>query len=135
MAIRYIARRWIGAPAPPANREGGKMPSAEIAFVGDLMLAGKVGAALRDGRRPEAFFGDVRPRLLAADAVVGNLECALTGRTERHVLKAFHFLADPRTTAILTAGSVRCVTLANNHSLDAGSRGLFDTLRHLKDAG
>jgi poly-gamma-glutamate synthesis protein (capsule biosynthesis protein) len=110
-------------------------PAAEIAFIGDLMLARKVSAALRDGRNPEAFFGDVRPRLLAADAVVCNLECALTDRTKRHVLKAFHFLADPRTTAILTAGNVRCVALANNHSLDAGPGGLLDTLRHLDDAG
>jgi hypothetical protein len=49
-------------------------PTAQIAFVGDLMLARKVSAALQAGRLPEAFWGDLRPRLSAADAVIGNLE-------------------------------------------------------------
>jgi poly-gamma-glutamate synthesis protein (capsule biosynthesis protein) len=66
--------------------------------------------------------------------VIGNLECALTTRRERHVLKAFYFPADPRAVGILTAGNLRCVALANNHVLDAGPAGLFDTLRHLDSA-
>jgi poly-gamma-glutamate synthesis protein (capsule biosynthesis protein) len=110
-------------------------PSAEIAFVGDLMLARKISQALVAGRAPGAFWGDVRPRLLAADAVVANLECALTERRDRPVLKAYYFPADPRATDILAAGNIRCVALANNHILDAGSLGLADTLDNLNRAG
>jgi poly-gamma-glutamate capsule biosynthesis protein CapA/YwtB (metallophosphatase superfamily) len=110
-------------------------PSAEIAFIGDLMLARKISGELGAGRSPAAFWGDVRPRLLAADAVVGNLECALTERRQRTVLKAYYFRADPRATDILTAGNVRCVALANNHVLDAGPGGLADTLENLTRAG
>lgn len=110
-------------------------PSTEIAFVGDLMLARKVSDALVAGRAPAAFWGNIRPRLLAADAVIGNLECALTTRRERYKLKAYHFRADPRTADILIAGNIRCVALANNHVLDAGPGGLFDTLENLDRAG
>jgi hypothetical protein len=117
---------------PGSDRE---VPSAEIALVGDLMLARKISQALLAGRPPAAFWGDIRPRLVAADAVVGNLECALTGRRERPVLKAYHFPADPRATEILEAGNVRCVALANNHVLDAGPGGLADTLENLHRAG
>src|ERR1700736_1810081 len=107
----------------------------EIAFVGDLMLARKVSDALVAGHAPAAFWGNVRPRLLTADAVIGNLECALTTRRERYKLKAYHFRADPRTADILTAANIRCVALANNHVLDAGPGGLFDTLENLDRAG
>jgi poly-gamma-glutamate capsule biosynthesis protein CapA/YwtB (metallophosphatase superfamily) len=110
-------------------------PATEIAFVGDLMVARKVSDALAAGRAPEAFWGDVRPRLLAADAVIGNLECALTERRERHILKAYYFRADPRAADILKAGNIRCVALANNHVLDAGPGGLVDTLENLDRAG
>jgi len=135
-------RSVYGAPALIDPTNGDLMtgndrdaPSAEIAFVGDLMLARKISQALVAGRAPAAFWGDVRPRLLAADAVVGNLECALSERRERPVRKAYYFPADPGATEILAAGNIRCVALANNHVLDAGPGGLADTLGNLNRAG
>jgi poly-gamma-glutamate synthesis protein (capsule biosynthesis protein) len=114
--------------------DGSGREGARIAFVGDLMLARKISAALLAGRPPASFFGDILPELRAADAVIGNLECALS-RRRRHVLKAYHFRADPEAVAILAAGNVRCVALANNHVLDAGPEGLADTLASLDRAG
>jgi len=128
----------IGSIEPQGKRamaEGSReTATAEIAFVGDLMLARKVSDAVVAGRAPAVFWGDVRPRLLAADAVIGNLECALTTRPERHKLKAYYFRADPRSADILTAGNIRCVALANNHVLDGGPGGLLDTLENLDRA-
>jgi poly-gamma-glutamate capsule biosynthesis protein CapA/YwtB (metallophosphatase superfamily) len=129
--IGSIEPQGTGAMAEGSRAAG----TAEIAFVGDLMLARKVSDALVAGHTPTAFWGNVGPRLLAADAVIGNLECALTTRRERHKLKAYHFRADPRAADILTAGNIRCVALANNHVLDAGPGGLSDTLRILDRAG
>lgn len=110
--------------------------ATRLAFIGDLMLARKVSAQLSAGRAPEAFWGDVRPHCLAADAVIGNLECPITSTTRRwNRWKAFRFCADPRAVEILAAGNVRCVALANNHALDCTEEGLADTRRHLAAAG
>lgn len=106
----------------------------KIALVGDLMLGRGVAEV---SRSPEAFWGDTLPLLRSADAVVGNLECALT-RSERpwtRAPKVFHFKARPEEVEILRAGNVRCVSLANNHSLDWETEGLLETMRVLDEAG
>jgi poly-gamma-glutamate capsule biosynthesis protein CapA/YwtB (metallophosphatase superfamily) len=110
--------------------------AARLVFAGDMMLARKVSAALLAGKPPADFWGNVRPELLAADAVIANLECPITATAARWPhFKAFRFSADPRVVEILRAGNVRCVSLANNHVLDCTETGLFDTLRHLGEAG
>jgi poly-gamma-glutamate synthesis protein (capsule biosynthesis protein) len=107
-----------------------------LALVGDVMLGR--GVAEEIGRRPpESCWGTALPLLTRADAVIANLECALTdhprpwSRTE----KVFHFRAPPEAVAVLRAGNVRCVSLANNHTLDFERTGLLDTVRHLDAAG
>ena len=107
-----------------------------IAFIGDVMLGRGVDELI--GRNaPESFWGDVLPVLRAADAVVANLECAITAHTEpwSQTPKVFHFRARPEAVAVLRAANVRCVSLANNHTLDYQETGLLDTLSHLEAAG
>jgi poly-gamma-glutamate synthesis protein (capsule biosynthesis protein) len=107
-----------------------------LALLGDVMLGRGVDAALRK-HPPERFWGTVLPLLQSADAVFANLECAIT----RHRIpwtrtdKVFHFGASPEAIAVLRAGNIRCVSLANNHILDFEVEGLLDTLRLLDDAG
>ncbi len=106
-----------------------------LAFIGDLMLGRGVNAELRDVP-PESVWGTTLPLLRSADAVIANLECAIT-RVETPTTitrKAFHFRADRVAIDVLRAGNVRCVSLANNHTLDFGEEGLFDTLDALDDA-
>jgi poly-gamma-glutamate synthesis protein (capsule biosynthesis protein) len=101
-----------------------------------VILARGVGA--QRARQPaESFWGSVLPLLQSADAVIANLECAVTVHTQ-HWLKSpkvFYLRADPSTIDVLLAARVRCVSLANNHTLDFGEEGLRDTLRHLDAAG
>jgi poly-gamma-glutamate synthesis protein (capsule biosynthesis protein) len=70
--------------------------------------------------------------------VIANLECAIT-RQQTPISpvpsKVFHFRAEDAAVDVLRAGNVRCVSLANNHSLDFGDEGLFDTLDALDRAG
>jgi poly-gamma-glutamate synthesis protein (capsule biosynthesis protein) len=109
---------------------------ATIAFIGDVMLGRGVDELI--GRRPpESFWGDVGPVLRAADAVVANLECAITARHTpwNKTSKAFHFRARPQAVAVLRAANVRCVSLANNHTLDYQETGLLETLSNLEAAG
>ncbi len=108
-----------------------------IAFVGDVMLGRLVAAQLRQGRRPESCWGDLTSPLHSADAVIANLECAITSHDEpwRRTPKVFHFGADPVAAEVLKAGNIRAVSLANNHILDFDVQGLADTLQHLDRAG
>ncbi|MHC4419186.1 MAG: CapA family protein [Planctomycetota bacterium] len=109
---------------------------ATIAFIGDVMLGRGVNELIGHND-PESFWGDVLPVLQAADAVVANLECAITGCREPwdRTPKVFHFRARPEAVAVLRAARVGCVSLANNHTLDFQETGLLETLAHLEAAG
>ncbi len=107
-----------------------------LAFIGDVMLGRGVNAEIAR-RAPESFWGDTLPVLRSADAVIANLECAITRHLQpwSKTPKVFHFRADPPAVEVLRAGNIRCVTLANNHTLDFEEQGLLDTLKYLDDAG
>ncbi|MBO9538982.1 CapA family protein [bacterium] len=107
-----------------------------LAFMGDVMLGRGVNEALR-GLPPEAPWGTVLPCLQRADAAIANLECALTDHAApwARTPKVFHFRAEPWAAQVLKAANIRCVNLANNHSLDFEERGLLDTLRSLDAEG
>jgi poly-gamma-glutamate synthesis protein (capsule biosynthesis protein) len=111
-----------------------------LALVGDVMLGRNVDSALAE-RGPAWPWGDVRPVLERADAVLINLECAITSRTEEWtdrtgVRKTFYFRTEPeRGMACLHEGAVACASLANNHVGDFGDAGLLDTVETLGSAG
>jgi poly-gamma-glutamate synthesis protein (capsule biosynthesis protein) len=116
--------------------QGGRARPATLAFVGDVVLTrGLDGEMAR--RPPESFWGSVLPLLRSADAVIANLECAITEHTQpwQKTPKVFYLRADPSAIDVLRAANIRCVSLANNHTLDFGEEGLEDTLRHLDAAG
>ena len=69
------------------------------------------------------------------DLTVANLECVLTDRELKKTEKKFNFSGPTAFTGILTAGSIECVTLANNHSHDYGEEGYQDTKAALEAAG
>jgi poly-gamma-glutamate synthesis protein (capsule biosynthesis protein) len=106
-----------------------------IAFLGDVMLGRGVSELI--GKRPRhSFWGTTLPLLGHAGAVIANLECAITGSKRRwqRTAKVFHFGAVPEAVDVLHAGKIRCVGLANNHTLDYEEEGLIETLQCL-DAG
>jgi poly-gamma-glutamate synthesis protein (capsule biosynthesis protein) len=110
--------------------------SAKLGFVGDLMFGRLVNQQLHR-RNPEWFWGDVIGLLKEADAIFGNLECAITTSDHqwRRTAKVFHFRANPAAVSVLKAGNIRFVSLANNHAMDFEARGLLDTIRHLDEGG
>ena len=68
------------------------------------------------------------------DLTVANLECVLSDRDLPKVKKEFNFKGSAAYTEILKAGSVECVTLANNHSHDYDNAGYQDTKAALETA-
>lgn len=69
-----------------------------------------------------------------ADLFVVNLECPFTDRGEK-IAKNFNFRAKPELVAALLAGGVDVASLANNHMIDYGPEGLFDTINTLDTQG
>lgn len=71
-------------------------------------------------------FAKVKDITQKADLFVVNLECPFTTREEK-IAKNFNFKASPALIASLQAGGVDVVSLANNHLMDYGAEGLYET--------
>jgi len=96
-------------------------PAAEpvrLALMGDLMLGRDVARAHGDGdweRTAEAL----EPALYGVDLALGNLESPLTSSALTR--PALDLRAPPNSAQALARLGFDILTLANNHSLDAGS--------------
>ena len=114
-----------------------------ITFLGDCTLGGeeKVRSAYRGFARTVERNGFEYPfrNLIALtgkdDLTVANLEGVLSDRELPKVRNEFNFIGSAAYTGILTAGSVECVDLANNHTRDYDNAGYADTKEALEKAG
>ncbi|MQS16828.1 CapA family protein [Streptomyces kaniharaensis] len=109
-----------------------------VALAGDTMLGRGVAEVLRRWPTPQTLLSaEVREALAAADLVVLNLECCVSGQGEPwpDPDKPFFFRAPPSAATVLAELGVDCVTLANNHALDYGFDALADTRDLLERAG
>jgi poly-gamma-glutamate synthesis protein (capsule biosynthesis protein) len=114
---------------------GTPTPSLQVNLdaVGDIMLARTVGDQVQ-AHGPAIVFAGVQSVFDSADVLVGNLECALTTSGERQP-KNYTFAAPPETAEALALAGFDVLSLANNHAMDYGSTGLFDTHVHLGQYG
>ncbi|ACM19551.1 poly-gamma-glutamate capsule biosynthesis protein, putative [Geotalea daltonii FRC-32] len=116
------------------------MPTLAIAgqvvinAVGDIMLAGKGGAALERMGYDYPFAATVAA-LKAGDLAMGNLETPITSGGLEFKDKSYRFKAVPQAAAALKRAGFRVLTMANNHMLDYGTDGLLDTIYHLDKQG
>lgn len=123
--VLTLAKLRDGRPAPrllEPDRAAENGP--RLVFGGDVMLARTVGSQLANG---VDVLAPLRPYFREATAVV-NLECAIPAKAGPG------FSAPLSAAAALRAAGVRAVSLANNHSRDAGSEGLEETGRALTAA-
>lgn len=81
-------------------------------------------------------WGDALPELTRhrPDARIINLETSIT-TSRAFVRKGINYKMHPQNVRCLTAASVDCCNLANNHVLDWGDTGLVETLETLRHAG
>ena len=89
--------------------------AVSMVFVGDIMLADKVGQGIRGGHDPLQPFASI---LKKSDIRVANLECVIATNGEA-VDKPYTFRAHPRVVSLLKR-HVDAVSLANNHTGDFG---------------
>jgi poly-gamma-glutamate synthesis protein (capsule biosynthesis protein) len=140
-AVRLAALTlWVGF-AGYAQDGGGFAPSSPsivVIFGGDVTLGYHYEEYFDDqlskGRTRDEMlaypFKELNGRLRAADLAVVNLECPFTARGEK-IPKNFNFRARPELVSALLAGGVGAVSVANNHMMDYGPVGLFDTMETL----
>jgi len=112
------------APPPP--------PRVRVAAAGDVMLDRGVWNRIKD-HGIHHVMRDVRDPLRAADVAFVNLECPLS-TVQGHARPggSLEFCADPMTAQALDDAGVDIVAIANNHGLDAGTRGCEDTMATLE---
>ena len=80
------------------------------------------------------FFSGLTDLFATDDLTLVNFEGTLTEETGKKE-KKFNFKGPAEYTDILTLGSVEAVTVANNHTLDYGTKGREDTIANLEAAG
>lgn len=106
-----------------------------LTLVGDIMLGGTASEFMQRHGHDYAFSG-VRDEIGRADVLFGNLEGPLTDGGESFPDKQYLFRTPPAKVApALARAGFDVVSLANNHTLDYGAIGLYDTLDALYDTG
>ncbi|MGZ3252879.1 MAG: CapA family protein [Burkholderiaceae bacterium] len=107
--------------------------SVRLMVGGDVMLGRNVGEMI--SRNGAGYpLGPIADLLRQGDLALANLECAITSCTDiwAGVPKAFYFGAPPQAAQSLADAGINLVSLANNHALDFGVKGLLDTLHLLQ---
>ncbi len=129
LLVTSCSARPSGSGTQPRGLSFG---TVRLLFAGDVMLGrGVAGLASED---PEGLFADVRFEVSQSDLAVANLESPLT--TRPHVTTNPNALeADPASARLLVDAGFDAMSVANNHSGDAGPGGVADTLDSLDSAG
>ena len=118
-------------PSPPALYE------PHVASALDYVhLAERAHGRIQKPASFASIWGDALEVLerLRPDLRIINLETAVT-RSDRPWPEGINYRMNPRNIPCLTAASVDCCVLANNHVVDWGREGLLETLDALHRAG
>jgi len=114
--------------------EAGADVSQRVAAIGDVGVIGRVRARARSAG-VDAIFAALAPALAGADWGFANLEFPI-GRPEWvRGGRAAEFHHDDDVPEALFRAGARVVSLANNHVMDCGERGLARTLETCRNAG
>ncbi len=103
-----------------------------LALLGDIMLT-KGAARMVDEKGPSYPFALIKGRLAKYEKRFANLEVPITNATKVLLKKKrWTFKATPKQALALLPLKLDLVSLANNHLLDFGRRGLFETIAFLR---
>jgi poly-gamma-glutamate synthesis protein (capsule biosynthesis protein) len=114
----------------PFSTEASAGLSLSLAAVGDVMLGTWVTGYLERSGSTYPFEA-TKHILQAADFAIANLEAPFTDRGEPVKDKEFTFRVPPKHAIGLKESGFDVLHLANNHILDYGPEGLFDTISTL----
>jgi poly-gamma-glutamate synthesis protein (capsule biosynthesis protein) len=118
-----------GGAASPARNTLASAKPVVLAFAGDVHFEGILSSKL--AAAPSQVLVPIRPVLERADLAVVNLETAVTTRGSAQP-KEYVFRAPPTAFAALQGAGADAASMANNHGMDYGERGLRDSLAAAK---
>lgn len=104
-----------------------------LLLFGDICPTADYEALFHSGK--DALFHNVLPLIQKADIAVCNLECPATAEKDPIVKTGPNLKAHPDIIPLLKDAGFHAVSLANNHILDYGEKGVLDTLEHCKEHG
>jgi poly-gamma-glutamate capsule biosynthesis protein CapA/YwtB (metallophosphatase superfamily) len=112
---------------------------ARLIFVGDIMLGRYVGRYLVQSGNHDAPFAAIKSYISSADLAIANLESPLVPRGTIPIPapapNELNLTGDARGTYALSRAGFDLLSVANNHALDAGTRGLNYTVTYVRRAG
>lgn len=104
----------------------------KISLAGDVLLDGHIRNYIhKDGYDYPWHY--VKKYFQNDDITIVNLETSITRGGDKWADKQFNFRSDPQNVDAMKRNGIDVVSLANNHSLDYGYKGLKDTLKYLKE--
>lgn len=107
---------------------------ATLAALGDIGVIGSARSKIaRDGW--DAAFRLLSPKVQQADVAFANLEFPIGQRDWVREGRSDEFFHETSIAGALVRAGVRVVSLANNHMMDCGPRGLQQTLDACREAG
>lgn len=118
----------------PVIEEKATPKETVLLFGGDAMLSRVVGSKTVSSGDWSWPFAHISSTLAAADLTIINLESPFTiGGNHTVKTGSFSFNADPMMARGLVSAGVDVVSLANNHMLNQGAKGIADTKTVLKE--
>jgi hypothetical protein len=118
------------SPLAPVEKDPNQI---QLAFVGDILLASGVETIMKQNGYDYPY-KDVKDYLRSPDFTIGNLETPVTD--DGVILKKeYNYRSSPKALPALAEAGLDIVNLANNHVMDYGTKGLLDTLDHLRTTG
>ncbi len=138
--LRHVPREEIPASDDlvvaedvPSYLESSGVPGYSLIAVGDIMLGGRADVAIGEHGVHYPLHA-MRPLLGRAPVVLGNLEGPLAPRDWKLARNHSYAVPHERTAALASVG-INVLSLANNHLMDCGRRGVLSTLAALEQAG
>lgn len=122
-----------------AGKTAEEIGNIRILFGGDMMFDRYIRTQSEKIGKREILRG-VSKELLAADAVVANLEGPMTSNPSKSAgssvgeARNFLFTFDPEWANVLFDMNIRIVNIGNNHILNFGEAGLIETRKFLRAA-
>ncbi|RAP75520.1 CapA family protein [Paenibacillus montanisoli] len=123
-----------GQDSSEGGTAAGTASKVRLAFTGDVLLAASV-EKLMLSNGYDYPYEKVLNYLKAPDFMAVNLETPVTLRGTPAKNKQYVYKSSPDALPALKEAGIDIVNLANNHTLDQGEEGLFDTIAHLDEAG
>lgn len=112
------------------------MAEVKITFLGDMLCEQQqIAAATCCKGGYDAIFSQVKHVWAESDLTIGNLETPVAGKKLRYSYERLRFNAPDEFALAIKDAGVGLVSLANNHILDRGVKGLNRTLETLSRIG